>query len=145
MFLIDSVNLTVDSVVVLHLDELRIFRQRQVEKILTHNVIIFSVVQSRDSVFACGEECYTFIEVDVFSTRAALSVVFKLLLDLSFETFNVLLNTTGKTVFVRADQMVFPLSQLNEFVPDFLKFVDSLIIFWLNGVLVHSQDTELFK
>lgn len=138
MFFIDSVNLAVNCVVILHLNELRIFGQRQVEKIFTHDVIIFSMVQSCNGVLAGGKKCNTFVKVDVLSSRSTLSIVLKLLLDFSLETFDVLLHTTGKAVLVRAYQVVFPLSQLNEFVPDFLKFVDSLVVFGLNWVLVHS-------
>jgi len=96
------------------------------------------MVKSCNGVLAGGKKCNTFVKVDVLSSRSTLSVVLKLFLDFSLETFNILLNTTGKTVLVRAYQVVFPLGQLNEFVPDFLKFVDSLVVFGFNWVLVHS-------
>lgn len=81
----------------------------------------------------------------MFSSRTALSVIFEFLLDFGFEALDVLLHSTSETVFVGTDEVIFPLSQLNEVIPDFLEFVDSLIIFWLNRVFVHSEHSELFE
>lgn len=50
--LVNFVDLAVSSVEVLHLYQRRVSRDRQVEELLTHNVVILSVVKSNTLVFA---------------------------------------------------------------------------------------------
>jgi hypothetical protein len=54
--LVNFVDLAVSGVEVLHFDQRRVSRDRQVEELLTHNVVILSVVKSNTLVFALVKE-----------------------------------------------------------------------------------------